>query len=496
MNLSHSLCAAFGDTKMPLLLGIDLGTTKTTCIAVDSESGRVVASSAMPTGGNVTSDEGRRLGRSEWDAEAVLRSGIECLSKIATNSSVVEQHICSIGVTGQQHGMVLVDASQKPLTPLINWQDQRGNESIPGRDMSWVEETRSRCGVDSLSRLGCRLNSGFLGTTLFWLNQQNLVPKGSKACFIMDLFVAMLTDSELLTDPSVAASGGIMNVVSRDWDGDVLVNLGFRRDQLPVVQEADRPAGELVGHYVDGLLQGTPVSVPIGDHQASFLGSVAERRSSVLLNIGTGAQVAVFTEGTDFAPPVELRPFPVQGNLLSNVGLAGGWSFQVVENFARQLGAQLFGADVDRPLYSQLVELAAKAEPDSQGLQCMPTFSGTRSNPLQTGSFTGISPASLTPANFARSVLEGMADNYRDARDQIFEITGQHNEPATLVGAGNGLRKNSILADAVARRFGQNAVVTQHREEAAFGAALVGGLAAGVFLSLDDAGRLVRHQAL
>lgn len=481
---------------MSLLLGIDLGTTKTTCIAVDSESGRVVASTAIPTEGNVTSDEGRKLGRSEWDAEAVLRSGFKCLSNIATDSSVDKQQVCSIGVTGQQHGMVLVDSNRKPLTPLINWQDQRGNELMPGHDVSWVDEARSRCGEDSLSRLGCRLNSGFLGTTLFWLTQQELVPNGSKACFIMDLFVAMLTDGELATDPSVAASGGIMNVASRNWDDGVLTGLGFRRDQLPAVREADCPAGELVARHVDGLLQGIPVSVPIGDHQASFLGSVAERRSSVLLNIGTGAQVAMFTEGTTFRPPVELRPFPIQGNLLSNVGLTGGWSFQVVENFVRQLGVELFGADAERPLYSQLVDLAGQAEPDSQGLECVPTFSGTRSNPLQTGSFTGISPASLTPANFARSVLEGMTDNYRGALDQIVEITGQHGEPTTLVGAGNGLRENSILADAVARRFGKAAVVTQHREEAAFGAALVGGVAAGVFSSLDEAGRLVRHQAL
>jgi sugar (pentulose or hexulose) kinase len=481
---------------MSLLLGIDLGTTKTTCVAVDSESGQLVASVAKPTDGNITSDEGRKLGRSEWNAASVLRSGFDCVAEILEQATVETDSLCSIGVTGQQHGMVLVDAGLKPLTPLINWQDQRGNDVMPGRDVSWVDEARSRCGEDSLSRLGCRLNSGFLGTTFFWLSQQGLVPKGSKACFIMDLFVAMLTGGELVTDPSVAASGGMLNVASRDWDDDVLAALEFRRDQLPAVREADRPAGELSGRHVDRLPQGIPVSVPIGDHQASFLGSVADRRSSVLLNVGTGAQVAVFTDDTTFTPPVELRPFPIQGNLLSNVGLTGGWSFQVVENFVRQLGVELFGADAERPLYSQLVELAGQAEPDSLGLECVPTFSGTRSNPRQTGSLAGISPASLTPANFARSVLEGMANNYREALDQIFEITGRHSEPTTLVGAGNGLRENPVLADAVARRFGKPAVVTEHREEAAFGAALVGGVAAGVFSSLDEAGRLVRHQTL
>jgi sugar (pentulose or hexulose) kinase len=392
---------------MSLLLGIDLGTTKTTCVAVDAESGQLVASVAKPTDGNITSEVDRKRGRSEWDAAAVLKSGFDCLADIATQPAVMSHQISGLGVTGQQHGMVLVDRDLKPLTPLINWQDQRGNELMPGGGVSWVDEARQRCGEDAVQKLGCRLNSGFLGTTLFWLNEQGLVPEGGRACFITDLFVATLTDGELQTDPSLAGSGGIMNVASRDWDDDIVKSLGLSRELLPLVKEADRPAGVVPNSVIVGLPTGTPVSVPIGDHQASFLGSVADRHSSVLLNIGTGAQVAMFTEGTDFAPPVELRPFPIQGNLLSNVGLTGGWSFQVVENFVRQLGVDLFGADAERPLYSQLVKLAGQAEPDSQGLRCVPTFSGTRSNSLQTGSLTGISPASLTAANFARSGWSG-----------------------------------------------------------------------------------------
>jgi sugar (pentulose or hexulose) kinase len=481
---------------MSLLLGIDLGTTKTTCIAVDSESGQLVASVAKPTDGNITSDADRKRGRSEWDAAAVLSSGFDCLAEITGHSAVADHSICSLGVTGQQHGMVLVDSKLTSLTPLINWQDQRGNELIPGQDVSWVDEARNRCGAAAVKELGCRLNSGFLGTTLFWLHEQGLVRQGSRACFITDLFVATLTDGELLTDPSLAGSGGIMNVVSRDWDDETVESLGLTRALLPLVQEADRPAGVVPGYVLVGLPTGTPVSVPIGDHQASFLGSVADRRSSVLLNVGTGAQVAVFTDGTDFSPPVELRPFPIQGNLLSNVGLTGGWSFQVVENFVRQLGVELFGADADQPLYAGLTKLAGMADPESEGLRCLPTFSGTRSDPLQTGSFEGMTPQNLTPSNLARSVLEGMADNYRNAWDQIVQITGPPPNLPTLVGAGNGLRENPVLAEAVARKFGSAAVVTQHREEAAFGAALVGGVAAGVFSSLDEAGQLVRHQSL
>lgn len=481
---------------MPLLLGIDLGTTKTTCIAVDSESGRVVASVGLPTHGNVTSAKDRKQGRSEWDAATVLQSGFDCLSKITVHPDVSQQQISSLGVTGQQHGMVLVDSDLKPLTPLINWQDQRGNELMPGRDLTWVAEARQRCSEDAVKRLGCRVNSGFLGITLFWLSEHELVPQGSRACFIMDLFVAMLTGIGLQTDPSVAASGGIFNVITRDWDDEVVEALGLSRNLLPDVKEADHPAGVVSNACSAKLRTGIPVAVPIGDHQASFLGSVADRHTSVLLNVGTGAQVAVFTNGNDFKPPVELRPFPIKGNLLSNVGLTGGWSFQVVEQFVRQLGFELFGADTDRPLYGALTELAAQAVSGAEGLRCLPTFSGTRTDPQQSGAFDGITPGNLTPANFARSVLEGMAENYRLAWDQIREIAGSEENTPTIVGAGNGLRENSVLAEAVGRKFSSPAVVTQHREEAAFGAALTGGVAAGVFESLDEASQLVHHQTL
>lgn len=481
---------------MPLLLGIDLGTTKTTCIAIDADSGQSVASAVSPTIGNITTTEDRKRGRSEWDASRVLKSGFDCLARISSDPAVRTRSVCGLGVTGQQHGMVLVDADLKPLSPLINWQDQRGNDLIPHRTRSWVEEARRRCGDDAVKRLGCRLNSGFLGTTLFWLNEQDLIPAGSRACFLMDLFVALLTGQELQTDPSVAGSGGILNVISRDWDEQAVASLGLQRRLLPAVREAHHPAGKLTGIHAAPFADDIPVAVPIGDHQASFLGSVARRRSSILLNVGTGAQVAVFTDNTEFSPPVELRPFPIEGQLLSNVGLTGCWSFQVVEDFFRQIGGQLFGTDVSQPLFGKLTELAASADPDLQGLRCLPTFSGTRSCPAQTGSFEGVTPGNLTPANLVRSVLEGMADNYFDAWRQIVEITGPPEHQPTLVGAGNGLRENPVLTESVARRFGTRPVGTVHREEAAFGAALIGGIAAGVFCSLDQAGRFVRHQTL
>ncbi len=233
----------------------------------------------------------------------------------------------------------------------------------------------------------------------------------------MDLFVLTLTDTTPITDPTVAASAGVLDVANRSWDTDAIAALGLRSELFPEVREANSPAGRLSEEFstATGLPPGLPVSVSIGDHQASFLGSISDVQGSVLLNVGTGAQVAAFTEGYTFAQPIELRPFPVRGNLLSNVGLTGGWSFQVIENFVRQLGVELFGAARETRLYKELSRLAEQAASNCGGLKCVPTFSGTRGDPNQTGSFLGATPENLTPANFARAVVNGMAQNYREA---------------------------------------------------------------------------------
>ena len=241
-----------------------------------------------------------------------------------------------------------------------------------------------------------------------------------------------------------------------------------------------------------GLPTGLAVHPALGDHQASYLGSVADRTTDVLVNVGTGAQVAVFTPGVVFQPPVELRPFPFAGNLLSNVGLPGGWSYQLLEQFFASAIADLTGAPPQEKLYGLLNRLAEQIPAGADGLKCTPTFSGTRSDATIRGSFTQISPRNLTPAHFTRALLEGMADGLREG---LGTIRGQAPEfqPRRLVAAGNGLRENALLSRLVAAAFGLPLVRTVHREEAAVGAALAAGVAVGVFADAMQAGKCLRY---
>lgn len=466
---------------MPIVLGVDLGTTKITCIGVDTSTNEIVAIGSSANDANVTRPDDRLRGHSEWRSDLILTAAQRCLETVTDELGTKASAIAGIGVTGQQHGVVLVDRhSCTPKTPLINWQDRRSLELIPGSQSTWLEAARLAIGGDAWKRTGCWLHPGFMAVTLYELNRRGELPSNCLSLFIMDYFVARLTGKSAVTEPSCAGSSGIFDVHTRQWSDESILALGLSRSMFPEVREADHVVGGLSKEWATstGLREGIPVFAPIGDHQASFVGSVLDRKDSILVNVGTGAQVAVFTDGFKFDLPIELRPCPLGGNLLSNVGLAGGWSYQILEQFFRNVGTELFKAPGDGKLYEAMNRLAKAAPAGADGLKCEPRFSGTRLDPAVRGSITGISPQNFTASHFARAVLEGMGRSLHDGYRAIQEITGQ--SPKTLVAAGNGLRENPILAEVVSSDFGLPLTFTRHREEAAFGAATMASIGAGV----------------
>jgi len=479
---------------MPLLAGIDLGTTKLTAIAFDPERGEVVCRTALANEANITSPADRALGRSEWDAHQIVTRGFDCLRQLMQELGARRNDVAAIGITGQQHGTVLVDDHLQPLTPLINWQDRRGNETRPGTHETWVDLARQRVGDSAVERCGCRLQTGFLATILFWLQQQGQLPRQGRACFIMDLFAGRLVGGRLGCEPTAAGSSGVFAPASRMWDPVSLAALDIDPAWMPPICEANQPLGVLTADFVRefGLRGPIPVAPALGDHQASFVGSIGDRDHDVLVNVGTGAQVAIYTPDRHFAPPVELRPYPLSGNLLSNVGLPGGWSYALLEQFFRQAIRDFTGHEPAKPLFTQLNQLAESIPDGALGLECTATFAGTRSDPLARGRFTGISPQNFTPAHFTRSLLEGMSAGLRTGFETVCQQAPAF-EPRRLVAAGNGLRENPLLARLVTRGFGLPLVCTHHCEEAAVGCALTAGVAAGLFGDLATASRSLRH---
>ena len=472
---------------MPIVIGVDLGTTKITSLAVEAATGTILAIASTVNDANVTSEADRSRGRSEWQADRILAAGLQCLRDISQKLGGRSREVIGLGVTGQQHGMVLVDSQLHPISPLINWQDRRALDQMPGRDTSWLMAARQAMGSDRWQQTGCHLHPGFMAVTLYELGVRSLIPPGAKSLFIMDYLTAMITKQAPVCEPSCAGSSGLFDVRSRTWHDEAIQSLNLPRSLFPEIREADESVGALTSESANfiGLPVGIPVYAAIGDHQASFLGSVADRKNSILVNVGTGAQVAVYTDGLDFAAPIELRPFPCGGNLLSNVGLAGGWSYQVLEQFFQDVGRSLFKTEGTHRLYKIMTELAGGVTEGADGLRCEPRFSGTRLDPTVRGSITGLSPQNFTARHLARAVLEGMGRSLYDGFKDIHGVT--HHSPTMLVAAGNGLRENPLLAEIVSQAFGLSLLFTEHREEAAFGASLVASVGQKVFANLDEA---------
>jgi sugar (pentulose or hexulose) kinase len=480
---------------MSLVVGVDLGTTKITALALETRDGGAAAVCTLPNQAETTAPADKERGYSEWDLGKIVEVACLCLRGVAERLGGRRGEVSGLGITGQQHGTVVVDDDLRPLTPFINWQDRRTNQVIPGAAQTYVEQALARAGNAAPAQAGCRLAAGYMGTTLFWMKETGVLPRTGAACFLMDVFGALLTGTRPVTDASCAASSGLLNVQAGNWDLDLLTRLGLPRSLFPEVQPSATLLGGLTEAMarVTGLRHGVPVFVGIGDNQASFLGSVGNPVGAVLVNVGTGGQVAAQTDRFAWDPLLETRPFPGGGFLLVSAGLCGGASYAVLERFFRLVAKQLCGAELRGPLFPLLNKVAAEASAGAAGLRCEPFFAGTRAEPELRASWSGVSVENFTPGNMARALLEGMARSFHGGYELLI---GQTGEPRTrLVGAGNGLRENPLLTTLISQTFSMPLLLPSHREEAAYGTALLSAVPLGLFPDLASAGEIIHFES-
>jgi sugar (pentulose or hexulose) kinase len=477
-------------------LGLDVGTTKIAALVLDAESGTQIATHEVFNDTEITSEGDRALGHHESDAERMTALTFECIRGVLQKASVPE--IRCVGVSGQMHGMVLVRASRAD-SPLFGWQDQRCEETMPGRDVNYVARMLQLGGVGGFARTGCPPATGYLGATLFWLTEHrdHRVAEGHapgiKACFMSDYIVMRLTDGEPVTDPTNAGSSGLFDVASRLWNTTLIKRLGLDPDLFPPVTTGGPIAGYVSAEAAEatGLAAGTPVRVGCGDNQASFAGGVAEPEESVFVNIGTGAQISVWVPKYIGAETIETRPYFGKGRLLVGAPLCGGFSYTLLRDFIREVGERFFGARGDEALYEEMTELAAAVPFGADGLRCEPLFSGTRLNPDRRASMEGMSTANFTPGHFVRAILEGVVQQLLNYYADMQESGVQPRR--VLIGSGNGIRKNPLLPRIVAEMFGMPLRIPESAEEAAFGAALLAAVAVGQFTNMAEARHLIRY---
>ena len=350
------------------------------------------------------------------------------------------------------HGILYLDISGIPVSPLYTWQDGRGD--LPyDHDRSWAAH---------LSELtGYSLATGYGMVTHYFNLNHGLVPEtAARLCTIQDYLAMRFSGRRFpLTDPSNAASLGLYDAVSRCFDPEALRKAGIDLSLLPEV--ATDP-------YLGSGIFGIPVYAALGDNQASFLGASGGRTDILLVNMGTGGQISIYSPDHLQADSLETRPFPGGGWLLVGASLCGGRSYALLETFFRETVKMVTGMEINT------YEAMAAALDSSQTLsgypKVIPLFQGTRQDPTLQGSIQNLSPGNFTPVHLIHGVMHGMADELHSLYRGYLEHGGS--VPSTMVGSGNGLRKNPHLCHVFEETFGLPLLLSENEEEAACGAAI------------------------
>ncbi len=428
-------------------LGIDIGTTSICVIARDIDGGNTVCTRSAANSAKIESAfEWERIQNPDKILE-IVNSLVEAVM------SEVGGAPAAVGVTGQMHGIVYLDINGYPCSPLYTWQDGRGAQKN-AEGISYAEYMSCESGYT--------LSSGYGAVTEYYNIKNGLVPKDAAVfCTIHD-FVAMKLAGKKspLVHASNAASFGLYDLKENRFDKSAIEALGMDYSRFPMSTEKTA----VVGEY-----KGAPVTVALGDNQASFLGSVGDREDTLLVNVGTGSQVSVIGKLSDKLFGVECRPFIDGKYLIVGSSLCGGRSYAILEKTFRDI-ANLCGANISSA-YPFMDKLMSEYSP-AGSLSVSTLFDGTRQDPDIRGKIEGISVDNLTPGELMYGFMRGIAGELNALYSQMGSCVCRE-DVCRMVGAGNGLRLNRVLCDVISDIFGLSLDLSDVREEAAVGAAIM-----------------------
>jgi xylulokinase len=431
----------------PRVVGIDVGTSGVKGLAIDAEGGvlaRAERSYPLST---------PRPGWAEQDPEDWWRATSEVLVELRGSAG----DPAGIGLSGQMHGLVTLDAGGRVLRPAILWNDQRTGEES--------EDIERTIGLDRLIALtGNRALPGFTAPKLLWLrrHEPEVYKRIDRVALPKD-YVRLRLCGEHATDVSDASGTLLFDVARRRWSEEVLAELDLDPGWLPEALESPVTSG-----VTD---DGIPVAAGGGDQAAGALGVGVDQPGPLSIVLGTSG--VVFSALDRFAPDPGARL-----NTFCHA-VPGGWhSMGVTQSAAGSLRWLRDAAAPGAP-YDQLVAEAERWPAGTEGLIFLPYLAGERTphaDPDARGAFVGLSVRHDRGA-LVRAVLEGVAFGLRDSLDLIAELS----EPVTLGRvSGGGARSDlwlAIVASALELPLERVAV----DEGAAFGAALLGGVSASVW---------------
>ena len=453
---------------MDYFLGIDTSTTSSKALLIDSK-GHVAAVASSPHTLQTPKPLWSEQDPSEWwDAVAAsIRSVLE-------KAGVSAERVVAVGLTGQMHGLVLLDEGGNVLRPAILWNDQR--------TQSQCDVIHRRIGKEKFIQItGNIALTGFTAPKILWVqeNEPEVYAKAKHVLLPKDYIRLKLT-GEYAMDKADGAGTVLFDLKARNWSSEILDALGIDSSWMPRTFEGT----EFTGHVTEeaasltGLKVGTPVAAGGGDQAAQAVGVGAVEAGIVGLTVGTSGVIFATTPSALIEPEGRLHAFCH--------AVPGMWHFMGVMLSAAgslQWYRDTFAPEVS---FDDLVKEAESAPAGSEGLLFLPYLSGERTpypDPLARGSFIGLT-LRHTRAHMTRAVLEGVAFGLKDSFTLI-QNAGLGN--ITQVRASGGGTKGALWRQILASVLEAELVTVNTSEGAAFGAALLAGVGAGAWRDVPTA---------
>lgn len=462
---------------MRYLIGVDIGTSATKTVLFDEECHVITSASQeyplyQPQNGWAEQEP------LDWYCAVVAT-----IKQVIKKSGVAAADIKGIGLSGQMHGLVMLNKANEVIRRAIIWCDQRTGKEC--------EEITARVGAKRLIEITANpALTGFTASKILWV--RNHEAENYKACRHVLLpkdYIRFRITGDFATEVSDASGMQLLDVPNRCWSQEILEKLEIDPSWLPKVYESPEVTGTVSEEFAakTGLTTATIVVGGAGDNAAAAVGTGIVQDGKAFTTIGTSGVVFAHTSKPLIDPKGRVHTFccAVPGcwhvmGVTQAAGLSLKWfRDNLAEKFKDE--ASLKGIDV----YDLINEAVAKIPIGSRRLIYLPYLMGERTphlNPNCRGVFFGLS-AIHTKADMLRAVMEGVSYSLTDCLDVLQEMKVSVNEMMACGGGGKSRIWRQMLAD----MYGCEVKTIKAQEGPALGVAILAGVGAGIFKDVPSA---------
>ena len=453
---------------MDYLLGIDVGTGGTRAVLVDRQG--AIASSATCEHAPFASP---RTGWAEQDPHDWWRAAGSAIRLALAN--VPGANVVCVGLAGQMHGAVLLDEKDEVLRPALIWCDQRTQAQC-----DWLN---SKLGERKIIELTCNpALTNFTLTKLLWVRETEPdIWRRFRRVLLPKDYVRFRMSGDHAMDVAEASGTLMLDVAHRRWSQEMMAAAELPMSSLPKLYESPEVCARIsdAGAAHTGLKAGTPIVAGAGDQAGGAVGMGIVRAGAVSATIGTSGVVFAATDNPAMDSKGRVHTFchAVPGRWhVMGVTQAAGLSLRWIRDLLKNSG------DLS---YDELTREAAQVPPGSDGVLWAPYLMGERTphlDPNTRATLTGLA-ASHTRGHIVRAVLEGVAFSLKDT----FSLFEEMKVPVRNIRLGGGGARSDLWRQIQADVYGHEVEILAAEEGAAYGGALLAGVGAKWWNSVEDA---------